>query len=667
MDVKQLQAAARRMRAYNVLAIHCAGSGHPGGTLSIMDIAAALYLKVMRHAPHNPDWQQRDRCIWSTGHKAPALYVALAAAGYCKMEDVITGLRKLDSPYEGHPHWLKLGGVEVSTGSLGQGLGFAVGQALDAKEHNLDYTTYCILGDGEHDEGSVWEAIMAAGHFKLDNLVAIVDKNGLQIDGPTKEVMDIDPLDEKYKAFNWHVITIDGHDMKQILGAFSQAQNNKGKPTCIIAQTVKGKGVSFMENQAGWHGVATKGREQLTQALADIGAEEVTEEFVDRMLALSHEADRLNEAQTKDSLPKFSRDFWWNTEDQMKVEMDPTRMGFGRALEEIGDDERLCTLHADISGSIKITDFEADHPERKSRVYSLGIAEQNMVSVACGLARNGRIPIGGTYGVFSSGRCWDQLRTTACYSNLNIKMAGAHGGISVGPDGATHQSLEDITLISILPNMHLAVPADSVETQKAAKAIILDVAGPGYIRYAREATPVVTTSDTPYEWGLANIIRYRGPKSKFIDAFETVLSSQYQNENEHIAIIACGPMVPEAMRAGYILKEEYGLEARIINAHTIKPLDRTVIKAAVKDIGALITVEEHQTGGFGSIIAAAACAEKEFNEPLKIDMVGVDDRFGQSAPPWQLLKKFGLTAEHIAQRALLLTKELGTTDRQNCK
>ncbi|MHC4061585.1 MAG: transketolase [Planctomycetota bacterium] len=665
MDIEQLESAARRMRAYDVLAIHCAGSGHPGGTLSIMDIAAALYLEVMKHDPDNPRWEQRDRCIWSAGHKAPALYVALAAAGYCRMEDVITGLRKLDSPFEGHPHWLKLPGIEVSTGSLGQGLGFSVGQALDAKERNLDYTTYCILGDGEHDEGSVWEAIMAAGHFHLDNLVAIVDKNCLQIDGPTKQVMNTDPLDEKYKAFNWHVITIDGHDMKQILDALIRAKKNKGKPTCVIAKTVKGKGVSFMENKAGWHGVPTKGREQLDKALADIGAEEVTKEFVERMLALSDETNGVNEAKTRDMLAKFSRDFWWNSEEQMKVEMDPTRMGFGRALDDIGDDKRLCTLHADISGSIKITDFEAKHPERKSRVYSLGIAEQNMVSVACGLARNGRIPIGGTYGVFAAGRCWDQLRTTACYSNLNIKMAGAHGGISVGPDGATHQALEDITLMNILPNMHLAAPADSVETQKAAKAIILDVVGPGYIRFAREATPIVTTNDTPYEWGVANIIRYRGRKPRFVDAFETVLSTQYKNENEHVAIIACGPMVPEAMRAAYILKAEYDLEVRIVNMHTLKPLDRAAIKAAVKDVGLILTAEEHQTGGFGSIIATAACAEKEFDEPLKIDMLGVDDRFGQSATPWQLLRKFGLTAEHIAQRTLILTKRLSPADRRN--
>jgi len=665
MDINQLQIAARRMRAYDVLAIHCAGSGHPGGTLSIMDIAAALYLKVMNHNPKDPDWEKRDRCIWSAGHKAPALYVSLAVSGYCRIEDMITKLRKLESPFPGHPSRLELDGVEVSSGSLGQGLGFAVGQALDAKERNLGYTTYCILSDGEHDEGSVWEAIMAAGNFKLDNLVAIVDKNGLQIDGPTKEVMDIDPLDKKYEAFNWNVITIDGHDMQKILDAFDKAKTTKGKPTCIIANTIKGKGVSFMENQVGWHGAPTKGRDQLDQALKDIGADEITEEFVDKMLAESENIGKDNAAKTKTALPKFSQDYWWNQQENMKVTMDPTRMGFGRALEEIGDDKRICTLHADISGSIKISDFEKNHPERESRVYSVGIAEQNMVSIACGLAKNGRIPVGGTYGVFACGRNWDQWRTTACYNNLNIKMAGAHGGISVGPDGATHQALEEIALLNVLPNMHLAVPADSVETQKAAKALILDVVGPSYIRFAREATPIVTTDQTPYEWGVANIIRYRGSKADFIDAFETTLSTDYENENEDIAIIACGPMVPEAMRAAYILKEEFDIETRVTNMHTVKPLDRLAIKAAVKDIGLIITAEEHQKGGFGSIIAAAAAMEKQLDEPLRIEMIGVDDRFGLSAPPWQLMQKFGLTAENITQCALKMQSSTDSKKKLN--
>ncbi|MDO8302291.1 MAG: transketolase, partial [Sedimentisphaerales bacterium] len=564
------------------------------------------------------------------------------------------------SCFEGHPNCLKLPGVEVSTGSLGQGLGYAVGQALDAKERDLSYTTYCIMGDGEHDEGSVWEAIMAAGNFKLDNLVAIVDKNGLQIDGTTCDVMNIDPLDKKYAAFNWHVITIDGHNMQQILDAFAQAKKNKGKPTCIIANTIKGKGVSFMENVAGWHGVPTKTVEQLYKAIDDIGAKDVSREFVEKMLAQSNKIEADNNTRARASIPKFSQDYWWNAADSMKVEMDPTRMGFGRGLKEIGGDPRICTLKADISESIKISEFWAEHPERKSRVYSLGIAEQNMVSVACGLARNGRIPIGGTYGVFACGRNWDQWRTMACYGNLNVKMAGAHGGISVGADGATHQSLEEIAILNVLPNMNLSVPADSMETYKATKAIILDVVGPGYIRYAREATPIVTKPETPYKWGIANIIRFRGVKPRFVDAFETVFSTEYKNEDEDIAIVACGPMVAEAMRTAWILKQEFDVETRIINLHTIKPIDRSVIIAAVTDIGLLVTAEEHQVGGFGSIVAAVAGQEKKPHELLKIDMVGVEDKFGQSGAPWQLMQRFCLTAEHMADRALSLYRSCKT-------
>ncbi len=190
-------------------------------------------------------------------------------------------------------------------------------------------------------------------------------------------------------------------------------------------------------------------------------------ERVDGLLARAAENAQHVARETKDALPKFRRDYWWNAGPTMKVEMDPTRMGFGRGLEIAGADERVVTLHADISGSIRITDFEAKHPERKPRVFSVGIAEQNMMVVAAGLAKEGLIPVTGTYGVFASGRCWDQIRTTICYSNLNVKIAGAHGGISVGADGATHQALEEISLMSILPNMHVVVPCDSVETEKA--------------------------------------------------------------------------------------------------------------------------------------------------------------------------------------------------------
>jgi transketolase len=340
--------------------------------------------------------------------------------------------------------------------------------------------------------------------------------------------------------------------------------------------------------------------------------------------------------------------------------MDPTRMGFGRGLEIAGADERVVTLHADISGSIRITDFEARHPERKPRVFSVGIAEQNMMVVAAGLAKEGLIPVTGTYGVFASGRCWDQIRTTICYSNVNVKIAGAHGGISVGADGATHQALEEISLMSILPNMHVEVPCDSVETEKATRYCLLELVGPAYIRFAREATPVVTTRETPYRFGVANIIRYRGERPRFLEAFETFLSTDYAGEGEAASIVACGPMVAEAMRAAWLLKEEHGIETRVVSVHALKPLDVAALVQAADETHLIVTAEEHQVGGFGNLVAGAILRHRqESAQPLLFDMVGVQDRFGVSGKPWELMQSFGLCAEHIAERVLRLRERRG--------
>ena len=263
-SIDELRDAARLMRGYNLVALCAAGSGHAGGTLSIMDIAAALYLRAAEHDPKNPDWPDRDRILWSAGHKAPALYVSLGIAGFCPLDDIVT-LRKLGSPFQGHPHWLKLPGVEVSSGSLGQGLSIAVGMALAARiDGKQDHKIFCLMGDGEQQEGQVWEAAMEAGHFHLDNIIAVIDCNRLQIDGWVKDVMQVEPLAAKYAAFGWEVLRIDGHDMSQIVDAFEQARAVTGKPVVVIlADTVKGKGVSFMENQPGWHGKAPN-REELT-------------------------------------------------------------------------------------------------------------------------------------------------------------------------------------------------------------------------------------------------------------------------------------------------------------------------------------------------------------------------------------------------------------------
>ena len=258
------------MRKDIVRMIGAAKSGNPGGSLSAADIVASLYFKVMRHDPANPKWPDRDRFVLSKGHAGPVLYAALAESGYFPVEELMT-FRKINSRLQGHPDMNKTPGVEFSTGSLGHGLGAAVGMAIAGKLDNRDYRVFAMIGDGESQEGAIWEAGMAAAHYKLDNLTAILDHNGLQIDGPNVEVMGLEPVADKWRAFGWNVIEIDGHDFGQILGALDPSRKDPGKPTMIIARTTKGKGVSFMENAVDWHGKAPR-PEEVEQAIAELGA-----------------------------------------------------------------------------------------------------------------------------------------------------------------------------------------------------------------------------------------------------------------------------------------------------------------------------------------------------------------------------------------------------------
>jgi len=646
--VAELKEKANLMRGYNLVSLCAAGSGHGGGTMSMMDFTAALYLKVANLDPKNPSWDGRDRIIWSTGHKAPNLYLGLGAAGYFDIEDVVR-LRKLYSPYQGHPHWPKLAGVEASTGSLGQGLSIGVGIAMAARLDKKDFRVYVCNGDGELQEGQIWEAAMEAGSWKLDNICAIVDKNRLQIDGWVKDVMDIDPLKEKYEAFKWNVIECDGHDMAQILEAFEKAKACKGKPSVIIANTVKGKGVSFMENIAGWHGKVPN-KDEMTKGLAELG---LTDKLnVPALLKRAEDYQKEVDVKLGKKIPKFSMDYFWNRQANMKVKMEPTRFGFGKALNDKGDDPRVVCIGADISGSIAISHFYEKHPERKNRWISAGIAEQSATSMAAGLAKEGKIPVFGTYGVFASGRNLDQLRTTVCYGNFNVLIAGAHGGVSVGPDGATHQTLEDLFQICGLPNMHVSVPCDVLETKRATEHLLFNIKGPKYVRFAREATPIITNEKTPYVWGVANIYRFRGEKENFADAFDVYLATDYKPEKEDITIIACGPEVPEAMRAAWILKKDFNIETRIVNMHTLKPLDEKTIIQCALDANVIITAEEHQVGALGNQVAGVIMQEKElFGKNVMIGMVGVKDRFGESGAPWELMWEFEVSGEHIAQKA----------------
>ena len=647
-SIEELKETANLMRGYDLVALHAAGSGHAGGTLSIMDITAALYLEIANHDPQNPNWSGRDRIVWSTGHKAPSLYLGLAFAGFCPIDDVVT-LRKLSSPFQGHPHWLKLPGVEASTGSLGQGLSIAVGLALAARLDGRKHKIFCIMGDGEQQEGQVWEAAMEAGHYHLDNVIAIIDCNRLQIDGLVKDVMDVEPLCAKYGSFGWDVMRVDGHDMTQVVDALEQAKTVTRRPVVILANTVKGKGVSFMEDQAGWHGKAPN-LEELTKGLQELGLSDRIP--VQRLLEKANHYQAEVEHKLDAKMPKFTRDYWWNAGDTMKVKMEPTRKGFGQSLAENGDDERVVCLGLDISGSITISDFYAGKPERKKRWISVGIAEQSATSAAAGLAREGKLPVLGTYATFAAARNLDQIRTSVCYGNFNVMIAGAHGGVSVGADGATHQALEDLFAMQGLPNMSVVVPCDVVETRKATNYLLLQHKGPKYIRFAREATPVVTDEKTPFVFGQANVIRLRREGPSFLEAFETVLASSCNNEQEDLSIVACGPMVPEAMRAAYILKKEFGYETRILNIHTLKPIDAEAIIRAACETGVVVTAEEHQIGALAWRVSGILTESPQlYGLPVITGAIGVKDRFGDSGAPWELIKEFEVSAEHIAQKA----------------
>ena len=267
--LKEMEAIAKRLRRHIISMIGKAGSGHPGGSLSAVEIVTTLYFKVLRHKPQDPQWSDRDRFILSKGHAAPLLYATLAECGYFPVDELTT-LRQLDSRLQGHTDRTATPGVEMSAGALGQGLSFAIGVALAGRLNSRQYRAYVLLGDGECDEGQVWEGAMSAAHFKVDNLMAIVDNNGQQIDGWNRDVMNLEPFNKKWQSFGWHVIEVDGHNFTQLIEAFDQAKLVKGQPTVIIAHTTKGKGVSFMENNPDFHGKAPNAAE-LEIALKELG------------------------------------------------------------------------------------------------------------------------------------------------------------------------------------------------------------------------------------------------------------------------------------------------------------------------------------------------------------------------------------------------------------
>jgi len=304
------------------------------------------------------------------------------------------------------------------------------------------------------------------------------------------------------------------------------------------------------------------------------------------------------------------------------VEQAPLRQGYGEGLLQAGkEDENVVALCADLTGSTKTAIFSKVFPER---FVEMGIGEQSMASVASGMAAMGKIPFIASYAMFSPGRNWEQIRTTICYNNSNVKIAGAHAGVSVGPDGGTHQAIEDIAIMRVIPRMTVIAPCDAIESRKATYAAA-KMMGPVYLRFAREATPIITTEESPFEIGKANLLR--------------------NPENPQVAVIACGPMVYNALIAAEELSKE-GIEVSVLNNHTIKPMDEEAVIAAAKKAGAVVTVEEHQVkGGMGSAVAEVLAKKN----PTLIKFVGVQDRFGESGAPEELIEHFGIGISHIKE------------------
>jgi transketolase len=341
--------------------------------------------------------------------------------------------------------------------------------------------------------------------------------------------------------------------------------------------------------------------------------------------------------------------------------MEPTRKGFGQALAECGSDERVVCIGLDISGSITISDFYAGHPERAPRWISMGIAEQSATAAAAGLAREGKLPVLGSYATFSAARNLDQVRVSICYSRLNVLIAGAHAGVSVGPDGATHQALEDLFAMMGLPNMVAVAPCDAIETRKATEYLLLKHVGPKYIRFAREATPIVTDESTPFVFGNANVIRLRHEGPEFAHAFETRLASKYADEFEDLSIIACGPMVPEAMRAAWILKREFGYETRVINMHSLKPIDDRAIVRAAHETGVIVTAEEHQVGALG---------QRELGsdrEPRPLWFAGDHRSHRRQRPLWRFRRAMGTGEGTWRKRRTHCRPRHGTDGREETR
>lgn len=599
--VTDLEKIAARLRIHSLRMTTAAGSGHPTTCLSSADIAACLFFGEMRINPRDPRDPAADEFVLSKGHAAPLLWAAYAEAGLIPMK-ALSGLRKITSDLEGHPtprvKWIK-----AATGSLGQGLSVGIGLAIGQKLDGSHGRTFVLMGDGECAEGSVWEAASAASYWKLRNLCAIVDVNRLGQSGPTMLGHDIKVLAGRFKSFGWDVMTIDGHRMDKILEALALA-GKKGLPTVILARTLKGKGVSFIEDKNGWHGKPLK-PEELARALAEIGPmPEVKAAKLVRKPRPLKKSSRVKAGAT--SFPRTAY-----------ATKTATRLAYGNALLSLGRvDPKVVVIDGDVKNSTYADKFFEAFPKRSFQSF---IAEQNMVGMSVGLAARGYLPFTATFAAFLT-RAHDQIRMAA-YSAANIKICGSHVGVSIGEDGPSQMGLEDLAMFRSIPGSLVLYPSDAV----SAEACVEELAkyrGLGYLRTTRPATPIIYSPEEQFPAGGSKVLG--------------------KTKGDSASIIAAGITLHEALKAKDILAGE-GIGVRIIDAYSVAPLDEgTICREVAETGGRTVVVEDHYEGGGLGEAVAEALAGKACIRHLCVRGLP------RSGPAGELMARFGIDAASIA-------------------
>jgi transketolase len=611
--IPALKNIATQLRIDSIRSTSEAGSGHPTSCCSMADILAALFFAEMRFDPKDPHNPDADRFVLSKGHAAPILYAAWAEAGAFDRAELLK-LRQIGSDLEGHPT-PRLPFVDVATGSLGQGICAAVGSALNARRIMSGYRTYVLLGDGESAEGSVWEAANVAAMDRLDSLCGITDVNALGQSRATMWQHDMEQFARRWRAFGWHAIVIDGHDMGAILHALEEARNTKNQPTMILARTLKGKGVSFAEGKDGWHGRAYKKGEEMDSAIAELEQQRLP-------LAKGNPAMTIARPTSPPRGAPASKPM---AQPAYKMgEMVATREAYGVAIAKLGEaDPRVVALDADVKNSTFSDKFEKVLPER---FYENFIAEQVMVGAAMGLAARGAIPFPSTFACFLT-RAADFIRMAAI-SNLNVKLAGSHAGISIGEDGPSQMALEDLAMCRAQPNFTVLYPCDAVSAERLV-ALAASHPGPAYIRTSRPKTPVVYSNDETFTVGGLKVLR--------------------QSAQDVATVVGAGITVFEALRA-YDQLMAAGTAIRVIDLYSVSPVDRDGLVAAARATGErLITVEDHYAaGGIGDAVAEAVA-----HAGVAVRRLAVRE-IPRSGKPEELVERFGISASHIvdAVRAL---------------